>query len=327
MNQPTISIVIPVYNVEKYLDQCLNSILQQEYKDFEVILVDDGSTDNSGNICDQFAKIDYRFKVIHKENEGVSIARNIGIQQARGKWISFIDSDDWIEKYYLTEIFTDTQIADLTFWGSTSHYSDQSKTIYIPSKFISKEREEILEKLYKLKQNDQKFQYFGYTWNKLFRTDIIKDNHILFIPHLTIREDEIFTLTYAKYIRSINIKNISIYNYRVNISSLTHSKRKGLEYFLYSQNVLKEIKEIPDTNLSKLELTCAIESLITATNKLKIFSPEWHKATNLLRLSMKKRILNRKEINSKKIKILSFTTNYTYFYIVITLLSIISKRQ
>ena len=93
-----ISIVIPVYNVEKYLKQCLDSIINQTYTNLEIILVDDGSTDNSGTICDYYSKIDKRIRVIHKKNEGQSIARNIGIKVSNGKYIGFLDSDDWVEQ-------------------------------------------------------------------------------------------------------------------------------------------------------------------------------------------------------------------------------------
>lgn len=95
---PKISIIVPVYNVEKYIHRCIDSILHQTFKDFELILVDDGSLDNSGKICDEYAKEDDRIKVIHKENGGLSDARNVGLDIAQGEYIAFVDSDDWIEK-------------------------------------------------------------------------------------------------------------------------------------------------------------------------------------------------------------------------------------
>ena len=95
-----ISVIVPVYNVEKYIKKCLDSIIYQTYKNIEIILVDDGSTDNSGIICDVYKERDKRIKVIHKKNNGVSAARNTGIENANGKWISFVDSDDWIDKNY-----------------------------------------------------------------------------------------------------------------------------------------------------------------------------------------------------------------------------------
>ena len=98
MNEELISIIVPVYNVEEYLKECIDSIINQTYKRIEIILVDDGSTDKSGKICDDYAKIDKRIKVVHKENGGLSDARNVGISVSSGKYIAFVDSDDWVEK-------------------------------------------------------------------------------------------------------------------------------------------------------------------------------------------------------------------------------------
>ena len=95
--KPEISIIVPVYNVEKYLVQCLNSICNQTYKNLQIILVDDGSEDLSGKICDEYQEKDKRIHVIHKKNEGLSEARNVGVQMAMGKYVGFVDSDDWIE--------------------------------------------------------------------------------------------------------------------------------------------------------------------------------------------------------------------------------------
>ena len=98
MNKELISIVIPVYNVENYLEKCLNSVINQTYKNLEIIVVNDGSTDKSGDICDKYSEIDKRIKVIHKKNGGLSDARNAGINVAKGKYIGFVDSDDYIDK-------------------------------------------------------------------------------------------------------------------------------------------------------------------------------------------------------------------------------------
>ena len=96
-----ISIIVPVYNTEKYITRCINSILEQTFENWELLLIDDGSRDSSGKICDIFQKKDSRIKVIHKKNEGVSIARNLGITLSKGNYITFVDSDDWIDKDYL----------------------------------------------------------------------------------------------------------------------------------------------------------------------------------------------------------------------------------
>lgn len=100
-----ISIVIPVYNVESYLDKCVKSVLEQTYTDFELFLIDDGSIDRSGEICEKYAQEDKRVRVIHQKNQGVSVARNVGIDLAEGRYITFLDSDDFVSKYYLELLY------------------------------------------------------------------------------------------------------------------------------------------------------------------------------------------------------------------------------
>ncbi|OUQ56652.1 hypothetical protein B5E58_10530, partial [Tyzzerella sp. An114] len=99
MENKKISVIVPIYNVEKYLNRCVDSIINQTYKNLEIILVDDGSPDNCGKICDEYAKKDNRIKVVHKENGGVSSARNVGLNIATGDYIGFVDGDDWIDLY------------------------------------------------------------------------------------------------------------------------------------------------------------------------------------------------------------------------------------
>ena len=104
MVQPLVSIIVPIYNVEQYLKRCIDSILRQTYKNIEIILVDDGSPDNCGIICENYQKIDSRIEVIHKQNGGLSNARNVAIPLAKGEYITFIDSDDWISMYYIEHL-------------------------------------------------------------------------------------------------------------------------------------------------------------------------------------------------------------------------------
>lgn len=104
-----LSVIVPVYNVEDFLPKCLNSLLNQTYKDLEIILIDDGSTDNSGKICDEYAERDNRIKVIHQKNQGVSAARNVGLDLSTGDYITFVDSDDWCEKDYFRKVFEEAK--------------------------------------------------------------------------------------------------------------------------------------------------------------------------------------------------------------------------
>ena len=121
MEKPLISIIIPVYKVEKYLEKCIKSVLDQTYKNLQIILVDDGSPDNCGNICDNYAKIDNRIEVIHKENGGLSDARNVGLKKARGKYIGFVDSDDYVsnemfENMYNTLVNNNADVSICNFY-------------------------------------------------------------------------------------------------------------------------------------------------------------------------------------------------------------------
>lgn len=109
MKTPLVSVIVPVYNVEKYLKKCLDSILKQTYSNIEVILVDDGSTDGSGRICDECVKKDKRFRVVHQKNGGVAVARNTGLSKAKGEYIAFIDSDDWVKKEYIERLMQEAQ--------------------------------------------------------------------------------------------------------------------------------------------------------------------------------------------------------------------------
>ena len=104
MTTPKISVIVPVYKVEQYLHRCIDSILSQSFTDFELLLIDDGSPDNCGKICDEYTQKDSRVRVFHKPNGGVSSARNLGLDNAKGKWIAFIDSDDFVEKEYLEKL-------------------------------------------------------------------------------------------------------------------------------------------------------------------------------------------------------------------------------
>ena len=114
---PEFSVIIPVYNVEKYLGKCIDSILAQTFRDYELILIDDGSLDKSGEICEQYAMKDSRIVVVHQKNGGVSAARNTGIDKAQGRYITFIDSDDSVENNYLSSMYTISEDIDLVIGG------------------------------------------------------------------------------------------------------------------------------------------------------------------------------------------------------------------
>ena len=129
MNAPLISVIVPVYNTEKYLHRCVDSIINQTYQNLEIILVDDGSTDSSGCICDEYAKKDERIKVIHKENAGQGVARNIALEYASGEYVGFVDSDDWIDPRMYQTLYTYAvkDQSDIVVCGRYLYWDDREK--------------------------------------------------------------------------------------------------------------------------------------------------------------------------------------------------------
>ena len=269
---PKISVIVPVYNAEQYIQKCIDSIIAQTFTNMELILINDGSKDNSGKICDEYAKIDNRIRVFHKENGGVSSARNVGLDHAKGEWIIFVDSDDWIEPNCFNILLSDTEIADLTYFGCRLYYDDKSVTSYIPSCFYSSNRDDIENKLWKLKINKQNFEYLGFTWNKLFRKSIIKKHKIEFLENLKFREDELFTLSYARYIKSLRIKPDTLYNYRVLGTGLTHSIKSKEEYLLLIEQLTEVLNQYRNNQIISTEENSILVYYFRALNAEKIFS-------------------------------------------------------
>ena len=239
--QNLISVIVPIYNVEKYLKQCLDSIINQTYKNLEIILIDDGSTDNCGKICDDYALKDNRIKVIHKQNGGLSSARNIGLDTAKGEYIGFIDSDDYIEKdmyenMHNTALKTNTKLVICNWFKGNTNKWDKNKNF--PDKNILTTNE-ALEFFY----NDM------YVWNKLYKKDIVKK--LRFIE--TFAQDVLYTFVAFKRAKIISCLNKHKCYYRTNPKSRQHTKkfRKDFLFFLKVLNIELEYAEI--NNLIKLQ--------------------------------------------------------------------------
>jgi glycosyltransferase involved in cell wall biosynthesis len=207
-----ISVIIPVYNTELYLATCLDSVIAQQFEDWECLLIDDGSTDNSGSICDIYAGRDNRFKVFHTENSGVSVARNIGIEHASGTYMSFIDSDDTIDKEYLSELY-DAMIqakAELIVCGLKLVRSSDTKINTATSGAImigNKDSERFVEL-------NQKYLLYGPVV-KLYHSAIIKNKKVRFPSGVQYGEDLIFNFEYLEYITNIFVIDTAGYNYRI----------------------------------------------------------------------------------------------------------------
>ncbi len=209
-----ISVIVPVYNSEKFLDKCIESILNQTFTDFEVILVDDGSTDKSGQICDIWAHKDSRIKVMHQPNRGVSVARNNGIAAAKGEYIAFVDSDDSVNSDYLQLLYKNIHEHDLAI-GTTR------------MDIMRENRQQLLavaDKSYTLLQfkKDMRHtfqsQYINSPVNKLFKTEIIKNNNLVFDTSMNLGEDCVFCLAYMNLCQKIKCFSDTIYYYNVHTS-------------------------------------------------------------------------------------------------------------
>lgn len=170
MSQPILSIIVPVYNVQEYLDACINSLLSQTYERIEIILVDDGSTDDSGRICERYASLDPRIRVIHKENGGLSDARNAGIEIAKGEYIGFVDSDDWISTKMYEVLLRNLEVskADIAVCERVAVYPDRMEDCGGTDSICVLNQEESLDILYANKK------YGSYACNKLFRKELFK---------------------------------------------------------------------------------------------------------------------------------------------------------
>ncbi len=212
-----VSVVVPVYNVEPYLSDCINSILNQTYSNFELILVDDGSTDKSGEICDEFAAEDKRISVIHIENGGISNARNTGLDQARGEWVMFVDSDDWIENECLAHLISNVDTEMSAVACSLRVCTDgavEKEIIHKSEKYTGRDSIRTAYSVGALKQS-----FYG-PIGKLYRGDIIKN--IRFDKQLAVAEDIVFNVEFLSKSHCVATTDYVGYNIRSNITSTTH---------------------------------------------------------------------------------------------------------
>lgn len=195
-HSPYLSIIIPVYNAERYLSACLDSILEQDFTNYEILLIDDGSSDNSGKVCDDYLLRDNRIKVFHKTNGGVSSARNVGIKNAHGEWVYFCDSDDKVLPEGLKLMVSHSYDGEVSMvMGGFKRCTEDGKVNYSVDVDVCNrlDRDQTLLTLFR-----QSYYYYqGFLWTKLFRYSIIKENHILFNEAISYNEDRLFITQYV----------------------------------------------------------------------------------------------------------------------------------
>ena len=225
---PTISVIVPVYNVEKYIHRCVDSILNQTFTDFELILVDDGSPDNCGAICDEYAAKDSRVRVIHQENGGLSAARNAGIDAAVGKYIMFCDSDD-----YVSAQWCEIMLRGVELYPRNLVCSNLRKVL---------EWENAQERVF-LREQMRELTYYqlvrtglsGYSCNKIFSSSVIRENQLRFDEQRKFAEDVPFVIDYCAFVSGFTLIDVPLYYYLQREGSLLHSQRSDiLEHQLFT---------------------------------------------------------------------------------------------
>lgn len=219
MEKDLVSIIVPIYNTSNYLYELIKSIQKQKYKNLEIILIDDGSTDNSREICEKFGKKDNRVLFFSKENEGVSIARNFGLDKAKGKYIFFADSDDILDENCILNFISEIKDYDLICAG----YYEMFKNKIIEKKITNAKGEIEKDDFLKGVLNNNNIK--GFLWNKFFRKDIIDKFNIKFEENINFLEDTLFVCNYIKYCNKICMIPSTLYYYRMRKSSIVNSSK------------------------------------------------------------------------------------------------------
>lgn len=260
-----LSVIIPVYNASKYLHQCFDSIIKQEYQDYEIILVDDGSKDDSPEICQRFALAHPQFSYHRQENQGPAAARNLGMKLAHGEYICFIDADDWVEPDYFAHIMApETLGKDALFWGY-SYDKKELQEIRKPES-AQAEGESVLDLILRLKQQNM----FGYSVNCRFKRDIIRRYGLEMPVNVKLHEDNIFTNHYCSHIKDAMAIDYAGYHYIILESSLCRRKFfPSIETFNIAQLDLESINYcLPHEGLRRRELHQYISYLLLSVHDM-----------------------------------------------------------
>lgn len=256
-----ISIIIPVYNKEKYLDKSIKSILNQTYENFELIIINDGSTDNSSTICHKFEQKDKRIKVIDTENYGVSNARNIGLKKAKGKYIQFIDADDYIENNMLENMvkIVEKYNPDIIINAiQMVNHKKENITNIVPTFDGITDINDVMESFAEIQKTTG---IYGYVHNKFIKKSIIDNNDLRFDKNIWLAEDLDFCLDLYKYISNVYFCKKAYYHYLQEAENSSTTSNKEHDYLQQATIILKE-KELLDSKKKLNEKNLNIIRLI-----------------------------------------------------------------
>lgn len=238
---PAVSVLIPAYNVERYLPKCLDSVLSQTFEDFEVILIDDGSTDGTGKLCDDYAAKDSRIKVYHQDNKGISATRELCLQYASGEYIQFVDGDDWIEPNMLEELVktANSTKSDIVTFDFTAHYFRKTKIVSLPCNEIESFRKNCISSLWTV------------LWRNFIQRDLVKENAVHFPEGIDGGEDYYVMSLLSLFAKGIAYIPQPFYNYNVMnpTSTMSQASQKKLKYQIETTKLLE--KRLNELRLDK----------------------------------------------------------------------------
>lgn len=278
-NSPKISVIVPVYKAEAYLHRCVDSLLAQTFQDFEVLLIDDGSPDRSGEICDEYARKDSRVRVFYKENGGVSSARNLGLDHVKGEWICFVDSDDYVDRTYIDDLLSAINI------NYEKELVVQGYKITTPAGAIVDEK--LFESGVVLRDSfielfsAYNLCSFGFPWSKLFLGEIIRNFNIRFETSVSYSEDLLFVFDYVCHVEKVVFLENTSYFYVDNLNSLTKKvsnfsiENNGFHLFLDRMKAISVHCGIPNEHLlisSKDALSVFLYRILTSIYNRKLVS-------------------------------------------------------
>lgn len=250
----TVSVIIPIYNAAQYLAECIDSVLGQTMSDFELLLVDDGSTDESAEICERYAARDPRVRLFRQSNAGVSVARNRGLDHARGAYVVFVDADDWVDADHLEQLLAcGMDDESICFTNAYLDYDLQLEEVDVSGIRCSRALAQL-----------RRQTYFGWTWNKIFSRKLIERHHLRFNENMRLHEDELFSAEYCVFVSRVCVRNRRTYHYRIQDSGLLHSKKPSAEKLYCYRKLHKTFSSLDAENrylTLRIHLSCCCHTL------------------------------------------------------------------
>ncbi len=290
MNEELVSIIIPAYNVDNYLEECVHSLLCQTYKNYEVIIIDDGSTDNTYTVGRRLTDESANVKLFRQENQGVSIARNAGIQKANGEFVVFVDADDIVAPQYIETLVECAKRSDMGMVGFTSEREKIATKVNMNIVDIcaSDMMESILCGT----------NYDGYLWNKIFLKKIIEDNNLKFQKNIVVWEDLLFVVQYLKKCDKVSILDEMLYYYRYREGSAVNNTR--IDKYRSKYEVMTEIKKknFSYSCQSQKRISCLyFQTMFSYLNRIPVRENKSNKLAEILSKVDVVELLRQKNIN------------------------------